>query len=402
MRVLFINRFYYPDEAATARLLTMIAEDLVEEDDSVTIIAGQIDYLNAKRVFPRHECRHGVRVVRVWSTAFGSRSKIGRVVDYLSFYVAAAWAAIRRDDVDCIVVWSDPPLLTVLATGLSRLKGWRTIAWLQDLFPENAIQAGIVTPRFPARILRWLARWSLRRADHIVVVGRCMKQRLLQSGMPEERITVIPNWADGMSLASVDHRENWFRKEHALDARVVVMYSGHLGIVHDWRSLMHIVRSMRSLPDVMFLFVCHGPGRDVLEPWVRRERIANVDFIEHQPQQTLRYSLSAADVHLVTLRTDMAGLSVPSKTYGIMAVGRPIVFIGPKDSEVAMVVTESRCGEVFGPEEADRAANAIFELTLDRRRREQLGSAGRRYFDRFFERKLAAARIKDVLQAVVR
>jgi len=402
MHLLFINRFYYPDEAATAQLLTMAAEDLVEQECDVTIIAGRIGYLKAERVFPRQGCHHGVRVLRVWSTAFGHRSKIGRVVDYLSFYLAAAWAAVKSDGIDCLVVWSDPPLLSVLAAGLGRLKGWKKIAWMQDLFPENAVQAGFFRARLPARILNRLAQWSLRRADHIVVVGRCMKQRLLQNGLSEERITVIPNWADGVSLSPVDHRENWFRKEHALNARVVVMYSGHLGIVHDWRSLMQVLASLRNVPEVAVLFVCHGPGRDVLEAWVRRERIANVDFIEYQPQQSLRYSLSAADVHLVTLRTDMAGLSVPSKTYGIMAVGRPIVFIGPKDSEAAMVVTQSRCGEVFGPEEADRAAKAILELALDRRRREQLGSAGRQYFDGFFERKLAVARIRQVLREVMR
>jgi len=400
MQLLFINRFYYPDESATAQLLTMVAEDLVAEDCGVTIITGQIGYLSAKRLFGPYERHHGVNVRRVWSTAFGSRLRIGRVADYLSFYLAAAWAALQRDDIDGMVVWSDPPLLTVLAAGLTRLKGWKTIAWLQDLFPENAVQAGFLTPRLPARVLTRLARWSFRRADHIVVVGRCMKRRLQQSGLPEERITVIPNWADGVALTPVDHHDNWFRKDHTPGGRVVVMYSGHLGVVHDWHSLMHILRSLRSVSDVAFIFVCHGPGRDVLETWVRRQGLMNAEFIEYQPQQALRYSLSAADVHLVTLRTDMAGLSVPSKTYGIMAVGRPIVFIGPKDSEVAMVVMDSGCGEVFGPEDPDGAAKAILGLAFDRRRREQLGSAGRQYFDRFFDRKLALTRIRSVLRKV--
>jgi glycosyltransferase involved in cell wall biosynthesis len=402
MQLLFINRFYFPDEAATAQLLTMAAEDLVGHGCGVTIIAGQIDYFTTKRVFGGHECRHGVRVLRVWSTAFGSHSTIGRVLNYLTFYAAAAWAALRRGGVDCIVVWSDPPLLSVLAVALSRLKGWKSVVWMQDLFPDNAVQAGFFRLRFPAWVLTRSARWSLRRADHIVVVGRCMKRRLAESGVAWEQMTVISNWADGASLRPVPHGDNWFRKEHAREGQVVVMYSGHLGVVHDWHALMHVLRSLSAVPDVMFLFVCHGPGREVLEGWVRREGLVNVGFIEHQPRQALTYSLSAADVHLVTLRTDMAGLSVPSKTYGIMAVGRPIVFIGPKDSEAAMAVMESGCGVVVDPEEPNGAVKVILELASDRRRRQELGAAGRRYFDRFFERKLASALTRSVLKNVVR
>ena len=401
MQLLFINRFYFPDEAATAQLLTMAAEDLVVKGCGVTVIAGEIDYLSAKRIFRGHECRHGVRVLRVRSTAFGSRSIVGRVLDYLSFYAAAAWAAMRRDDVDCVVVWSDPPLLSVLAIALSRLKGWKSVVWLQDLFPDNAVRAGFFRLRVPARMLTRLARWSFRRADHIVVVGRCMKRRLLESGVIGHHMTVIPNWADGAWLAPVRHDDNWFRKEHAPGAQTVVMYSGHLGVVHDWRVLMGVLQSLRGAPDVTFLFVCHGQGREVLEDWVRREGLLNVGFIESQTREVLKYSLSAADVHLVTLRTDMAGLSVPSKTYGIMAVGRPIVFIGPKDSEAALAVTESACGEVVD-EDPEGAVKAILALASDRRRREQLGAAGRRYFDRFYERKLASARIRSVFREVMR
>ena len=229
-----------------------------------------------------------------------------------------------------------------------------------------------------------------------------MKGRLLESGVAAEHMTVIPNWADGVSLRPVDHSDNWFRKEHARGAQVVVMYSGHLGVVHDWRSLMHVLQSLQGVPDVMFLFVCHGPGREALEEWVQRESFVNVGFIERQPREALPYSLSAADIHLVTLRNDMAGLSVPSKTYGIMAAGRPIIFIGPKDSETALTVSESGCGEVVDPEDANRAVNVILELASDRRRREELGAAGRRYFERFFDRNLASALIRSVLRDVVR
>src|SRR5436309_9343800 len=191
---------------------------------------------------------------------------------------------------------------------------------------------------------------------------------------------VISNRANGDSLTPVTPQDNWFRKEHGLDGRLVVMYSGNLGVVHETDALIEVVRRLQAMPEVCVLFVGEGQGKDRLEKWVRCEGLKCVKFLGYQAQEALQYSLSAGDIHLVTLRQGMEGLSVPSKVYGIMAVGRPVVFIGPEGSEVAALVRDAGCGVVFAPGEGEKAAQTILDLARDHHGRERLGLAGRRYF----------------------
>src|SRR2546426_662852 len=309
VRLFFINRFFHPDQSATAQMLTDLAEGLAVPGTAVTVLTGRLGYLGGETAVPCEEQYKGVTVRRVWSTRFGRQSALGRLFDYLSFYLASVWAAAQTKDVDCVVVLSDPPILSVQAVLLGRLKGWKTVCWLQDVFPEIAVRAGTLREGFRARLLRWAANWSLRKSDRVIVVGRCMEQYVLAFGLQRDRVVLIPNWADGDELTPVAPEANWFRKQHGLE-----------------------------------------------------------------------------------------GLSVPSKVYGIMAVGRPVVFIGPDKSEVASLIRESGCGEVFFPQESEKAALAILHLAQDDRRRESLGSAGRRYFETFLDKRYAIQRFRAVLQ----
>ena len=398
MRLLFINRFFHPDQSATAQMLTDLAEGLAVSGTAVTVLTGRLGYLGGETAVPSEEQYKGVTVRRVWSTRFGRQSALGRLFDYLSFYLSSVWAAVQTRDVDCVVVLSDPPILSVQAVLLGRLKGWKTVCWLQDVFPEIAVRAGTLREGLRARLLRWAANWSLRSSDRVIVVGRCMERCLLAFGLQRDRVVLISNWADGDHLTPVAPEDNWFRKQHGLEGQIVVMYSGNLGVVHETEALIPLIHYLRGMREVCFLFVGEGQGKTRLQNWASQEKLESVRFLRYQNKEHLRYSLSAGDIHLVTLRSKMEGLSVPSKVYGIMAVGRPVVFIGPDGSEVASLVRESGCGEVFSPQESEKAALAILHLVQDYRRRENLGSAGRRYFESFLDKRCAIQRFQTVFQ----
>ena len=398
MRLLFINRFFHPDQSATAQMLTDLAEGLAVSGTAVTVLTGRLRYLGGETAVPSEEQYKGVTVRRVWSTRFGRQSALGRLFDYLSFYLSSVWAAVQTRDVDCVVVLSDPPILSVQAVLLGRLKGWKTVCWLQDVFPEIAVRADTLREGLRARLLRWAANWSLRSSDRVIVVGRCMERCLLAFGLQRDRVVLIPNWADGDHLTPVAPEDNWFRKQHGLEGQIVVMYSGNLGVVHETEALIHLIHYLRGMREVCFLFVGEGQGKTRLQNWAFQEKLESVRFLGYQNKEDLRYSLSAGDIHLVTLRSKMEGLSVPSKVYGIMAVGRPAVFIGPDGSEVASLIRESGCGEVFSPQESEKAALAILHLVQDYRRRENLGSAGRRYFESFLDKRCAIQRFRAVFQ----
>src|SRR5437016_3303167 len=254
-------------------MLTDLAEGLAVSGTAVTVLTGRLGYLGGETAVPSEEQYKGVTVRRVWSTRFGRQSALGRLFDYLSFYLSSVWAAVQTRDVDCVVVLSDPPILSVQAVLLGRLKGWKTVCWLQDVFPEIAVRAGTLREGLRARLLRWAANWSLRSSDRVIVVGRCMERCLLAFGLQRDRVVLIPNWADGDQLAPVAAEENWFRKQQDLDGKLVIMYSGNLGVVHETESLIPVIRRLFATPEMCILFVGEGQGKSRLEDWVDRKSV---------------------------------------------------------------------------------------------------------------------------------
>jgi hypothetical protein len=400
MRLLFINRYFYPDISATSQLLTELAEDLAARGETVTVITGNTPYFGEEERFPAHGMHKGIRIVRVGFARFNRSHVFGRLADYLSFSISALWAAVRAKDQDCLIVLSDPPLLSVLATAVQFIKPVKTICWLQDVFPDIAIRAGILREGPVGRILKRIARWSLYRMSQIVVIGRCMEGHLSLAGVPRSRIAMIPNWADGSQITSIDREDNEFLKTHGLEGRFVVMYSGNFGVAHEIETILSLVHETRDLPQLCFCFIGEGAHKQRLVEMAQREKWEHVLVLPYQRKETLQQSLSAGDIHLVSLRANMAGLCVPSKIYGIMAAGRPMIFIGPEESEVAALIRESQCGFVVRPGDPQAAAAAVLACYRDRSLCEQKGQAAREYFSRYGNRTRATAQFRQVLQKV--
>jgi glycosyltransferase involved in cell wall biosynthesis len=342
----------------------------------------------------------GVRIVRVGFTRFGRSRILGRLSDYLSFWVCAFWAAVRIKDQDCLVVLSDPPLLSVLATIVRFVKPIKTVCWLQDVFPEIAIRAGVLREGVTARFLIGVARWSLGRVDRVVVIGRCMERYLLSHGLPSRTLINIPNWADGRHLRPLPRDNNEFLHEHGLQDRFVVMYSGNHGVVHEFETLFALIRETKLVPRICFCFIGEGAWKPRLVETAQAEGWQHVLCLPYQSKALLQSSLSAADVHLVSLRTEMEGLSIPSKIYGVLAAGRPMIFIGPSGSEAAAIVREAECGYCVEPGDTHGAVRALLAGYHDRALIEKQGAAARRYFDKRFDRSIATDRFRQVLQHV--
>jgi glycosyltransferase involved in cell wall biosynthesis len=400
MKILFINRFFFPDESATSQILTELAEDLVRLGNSVTIITGRVDYLGSGSLLPARGMHKGIEIRRVRSSNFNRGQSLGRLADYLSFYVTAGWAALRCKKHDCLVVLSDPPLLSVLAVIVGVLKRCKTVCWLQDIFPEIAIRAGVLSEGHLARVLRWIASWSLQHTDRTVVIGRCMERHLLSHGMPASKVLRIANWADGSYVQPVNRQENWFAKEQEFGDRFVMMYSGNLGVVHEIETFCAMIRQVRNVDRVCFCFIGQGHHKEGLLEAARSEGWNHVLFLPYQGREAMRFALPAGDVHLVSLRSDMVGLSVPSKIYGIMAAGRPIVFVGPTESEAAEVIREADCGYVIEPGRGNEATEALLTYYRDRSLVERHGRAARAYLDRHCDRQLVTGRFWSILREV--
>jgi colanic acid biosynthesis glycosyl transferase WcaI len=400
MPILFINRYFYPDLSATAQMLTELAEDLDARGEIVTVITGRTAYLGDEILLPAKETHKGIHILRVGSTNFGRSRRLGRLADYISFSVAALWAALRSKRQDCLVVLSDPPLLSVIALIVGLLNRVKTVCWLQDIFPDIAFRAGVLREGLVGRLLQRIARWSLHRMDQIVVHGRCMAHHLLSCGLSAHKMIRILNWSDGSHVQPVDRRDNEFLEQHHLRDRFVVMYSGNLGVVHEFKTILALIRGTRSIREICFCFVGEGSQKRQLVEAAQREDWQHVLFLPYQPKERLKFSLSAGDVHLVSLRAEMVGLSIPSKIYGIMAAGRPVIFIGPADSEVAALIREAGCGHVVQPGDGQGAVDALLACYRDRVRLEKQGEAARTFFERYCDRPVATEKFWRLLRQV--
>jgi glycosyltransferase involved in cell wall biosynthesis len=356
--VLFLNRVYPPDRAATGHMLADLARGLVRRGWRVSVVVANTT------AAPSRETLDGVEVHRVAGLPFTRASALRRALAYLSLYPGLFWRAWRIADVDVVVTKTDPPLVQLLGALLPR----PAVHWAQDIYPELAVELGVLKPGMAAP-LRALSTWCLRRHRTVVAIGRCMAERLAVRGLDRACIAVVPNWADTERVRPID--AGGFRAEHGLHGPVV-MYSGNLGLAHPFGAMLD---AAAALPEATIVFVGDGPRLGWVRDQVQRRGLANVRFLPFQPLERLAESLSAADLHLASMEPHLAGLVVPSKVYGILAAGRPCLFLGPADSEAARLIAAHGCGEVLAPD-ADLAASIRAWLD-DPARREEAGNRAR-------------------------
>ena len=381
MKLVFVNRFFHPDHSATSQLLSDLAFHLADQPGfEVVVVTSRQRYDDAAARLAAREVAQGAAIHRVWTTRFGRGRLPGRALDFVSFYMSAGCALLylaRRGDV--IVAMTDPPLISVVAALVARLRGATLANWVQDAFPEVAAALGVQLP-FPGA-LRSLRNRSLHAARANVVLGERMAEWARAQRVAPARVTVIPNWADGKAIRPLPHADNTLRREWGLAGMFVVGYSGNLGRAHEFATALAAAEQLRDQPDIVFLFIGGGYQHEALEAEARSRGLASVRCLPYQPRERLCESLGAADVHWISLRPELEGLIVPSKIYGVLAAGRPALMVGDPDGEVARLLRRSDCGISVEAGDGPAMARAILRLRDEPATREAMGRNARAAFD---------------------
>jgi len=391
MRLVILNQFFYPDHSATSQLMTELAESLVERGVSVTALAGRGRY-NGGEKLPRRETYRGVQIARAWASSFGKQSTAGRIFDYLSFYFGATWTLLRLPAHHAVMSLTTPPLIGVVALLIGRLRGMRVIMLVQDVYPDIAVALGVLRPSSPVtKILGLINRQVLKRSDRIVVLSDCMRRRIIDRIGAEHasRIDVIHNWADGTEIRPLAGAHNPFVIENDLSGAFVILFSGNFGRVNEFSTVLEAARLLRGRPEVVFVFVGGGAREAEIRDFSRCHGLDNIRLLPYQPKDQLRYSLAAGHALLVTVADGLAGLCVPSKAYAIMAAGRPLLFVGDTNSDIARLISEHNCGTVVPSGEIGRLVDVITSWSAARSDVEHLGSAARSLFEENFTRERA-------------
>ncbi len=403
-KLIFLNRYYYPDHSATSQLLADLTRHLAARGLEIHVVTSRQLYNNPAAALPAQDRLEQVVIHRLTTSRCGRGGLWGRALDYVTFYIQAVRRMARLiEPGDLVVAETDPPLISVCAALVCRWRHGRLINWIQDLFPEVAAALGVGGEGLGYRLLKALRNWSLRTAVYNVVLGDRMRDRLVAEGVHPERIGVIPNWADGDALRPVAHAANPLRATWELENRFVVGYSGNMGRAHEFDTLLQAADLLRDIPQIVFLLIGDGAQRDRLIAEATRRGLPQIRFQPYQPREQLAVSLGVADVHLVSLAPPLEGLIVPSKFYGIAAAGRPTIFIGDERGEVASILKRHRCGLTVRVGDAERLAACILELSRTPARTQEMGHQARRAFRKRWDKPLAfAAWEKVVLSTLAR
>ncbi len=398
MKIVFFNRFFYPDSSATSQMLSDLAFHLAAKGRGVHVVTSRVPNGEAEL-----ETIRGVTVHRVANSAIGTTSLVRRALAYAHFYSGARKLAARLiQPGDIVVLKTDPPMLSAAIGRIARRKGARVVNWLQDIFPEVAQRYGIPgAGGITGGMLRWLRNRSLSTATRTVVIAEQMARHLeaLQC-IPAANLAVIHNWANGEAIRPVARGENALRTRWALDRAFVVGYSGNLGRVHEFDTLLGAAAKLREENDIRFLIVGRGPRLGEVMDRARRDGLDNIRFEPHQDQGSLALSLGAADIHISTLHPDYEGLVHPSKLYGVMAAGRPTVFIGDPRGETARILEEADAGITVPTGDSAGLAQVIRDLRATPARCKELGDHARAAFESKYDRRIALAKWEAMLDSL--
>ena len=401
-RILFINQYYWPDHASTAQHLADLAESLVERGYECHVLCSQGRYKPGEPRPPAHEIHEGVHIHRVPATSLGRRGTWARMTDYLSFYAGAVFKALILPRFDAVVTLTTPPIIGLVGTLLKWLRGTRHVYWSMDLHPDASLALGRMSPsRLFPRVMRRLSGFVYRQADRVVVLGPYMADRIALKQVAAERIVMIPVWSRREEIYPIPRAANLVRKSLGLEDAFVAMYSGNLGLAHSTAEFLNAARLLQDRDDIVFLFVGGGPRLREVELAREREGLTNIRLLDYFPRDQLHASLSLADVHLISMRPEMAGIVVPGKLYGVMAASRPAIFVGPEHCESADTIRHAGCGFTIAPGDAEALVSALTLLAGDASLGRRMGERGRSAFLTTHERKLCCNQWHKLMSELV-
>jgi glycosyltransferase involved in cell wall biosynthesis len=387
MRITLINQFYTPDISPTAHLSASLAEGLAKDGHEVTVVTSRGGYVEASRV--EKQKGENPRVYRVWTPRLGKKTIIKRCIDYGSFYAMAAWRMLRLPRQDVVMSLTTPPYIAW--TGVfHRVLHRRTklVLWNMDCYPDAAERAGVIKKGgMMSRVMRAMNRLLFRRLDHLICLDQAMVDLLIGQYGPKRQAlptTIIPNWERASffpRLEGANEPPTWDQAQ-ALGLRdsFVVLYLGNTGVGHPFETVMEAAKQLKD-EGVKFLFVGGGKRWAWLEEAKKREGLTNLLLNGYVQKELTGSVMMAADCALITLGEEMVGVMSPSKLHSNLAMGLPVIYVGPKTSNVDEAIERFGCGVSLRQGDVEGVVQFIREARADGAKLAGLQAKARQAFE---------------------
>jgi glycosyltransferase involved in cell wall biosynthesis len=359
-RIIFVSELFYPEESATAHILTKIAGQLSRDFD-LLILAGQVSFDGGgdKGTPPVAESH----IIRSWAPGTSKDSLLGRFTRFLALTLGLGWKTLKKScHTDIVFAVTNPaPLLLVLAI-IRKIRRFQLVFLVHDVFPENAVAAGIIRrDHLLYPMIKSLFDWAYGSADAVITIGRDMSE-VISTKIPDStyKITMIENWADHPLVELIPRNQSMILAMGLKD-NIVIQYAGNIGRT---QGILEFVKVVSVVNNDAVRFVFRGSGALSNSLQKATQSLHRFMLKDSYPRSDQSRVLSACDVALVILAPDMYGLGVPSKTYNIMAAGKPVLFLGPKESEIYRLIKSNDIGWAFDWSEVDQLLQLIDEWSI--------------------------------------
>jgi len=405
MRILLIAPYYAPDLGPSAPLFTMLSEGLVKRGHDVIVVttvphypSGEVS-LSYRRKWIHRSVENGVKISRVWLPSVKRSNFVFRLLQFFCYQIGAVWAEFNQKY--DVVIAANPALWIWMPFAYYVCLGHKpAIFSVHDVYPDVGVTLGVFRNKFIIAVIASLERYCLNHSRIVRILSESFRPGLRNLGTPDSKMALVYDWVDTELIQPLP-RDNHFAQTYDLKDRFVILYAGNIGLSQGLENVLATAEQLAGQPDIHFLFVGDGPGREQLITQAHSCKLTNIQFVPFQSRSHLPEVLGSADVSLVILRKGIGTGSLPSKTFSILASGRPIIASVDEQSETWDLIQRAQAGLCIKPESVPELVKAILILKNDKNLREQLGQNGRIWAERRHSPQSATIKFEELLNKAI-
>ncbi|EHR0217400.1 glycosyltransferase family 4 protein [Clostridium perfringens] len=399
MKVVLVSEFFYPYKTSTQKILTELAEDFVEYGLEVDVLTTKNAYREEKQDLGKYEIYRGINIKRVFSTEGNRDSKIGRLLNYITFTTSVFFNLLFKKNYDKILFVSNPPLVPFIGYLIKKLRGKNYIYLVHDIYPDVAEKLGVIKKgSIISKVMNYMNKKIYTNAERIIALGKDMKSVIVDKGVDEEKIEIVTNWADSRVNYEKEVDKNFYKK-YRLENKFNILYTGNISKVHAIDTIVEVAKILKNEEDIMFTFVGDGNRKQDLIKLKEKEDLRNIQLENYMFGEEYNNLLNCANLFITTLQQGIEGLGVPSKTYTYMSVAKPLIAIMSENSEIGSMVNQYNLGKQFNNKEYHKIAEFILELKNSNELYNEISKNVRNKFLNEYERKKVTNKFYKVINS---